>query len=47
MHDGIDRKKDMELSNGIEYILSKLEITISTTRKIQDLWNKQNDSDEC
>jgi macrodomain Ter protein organizer (MatP/YcbG family) len=47
MYDGIDRKNDMKLSNTIEYLLSKLEITISSTRKIQDLWKQQNDSDEC
>ncbi len=47
MYDGIDRKNEMKLSNGIEYFRSKLETTISSTRKIQDLWKQQNDSDEC
>ena len=42
MSDGIDRKDD-----GIEYLLSRLEVTTSTARKIQDLWKAQNDSDEC
>ena len=47
MSDGIDRKDDMKLSNGIEYLLSKLEMTISSTRKVQKLWQEQTDSNEC
>lgn len=46
MQDGIDRKKDIEVVNGIEYLLSKLQIALSSTKKIQDLWKKQNESDE-
>jgi hypothetical protein len=46
MSDGIDRKKDMEVLNGIEYLFSKLEIAVLSTKKVQDLWKKQNEADE-
>jgi hypothetical protein len=39
MHDAIDRKNDIE-------ILNKLQMTVINTKKIQDLWKKQNESDE-
>ena len=49
MHDGMDRKKDIELLNGkntSEYLLSKLQMAVTSTKKIQDLSKKQNESDE-
>jgi hypothetical protein len=46
MHDGIDRKKDIEILNSTEYLLSKLQMSIINTKKVQDLWKKQNESDE-
>ncbi|CAF0908578.1 unnamed protein product, partial [Rotaria sordida] len=49
MHDGIDRTKDIELFNcksSTNYLLSKLQIAVTSTRKIQDLWKKQNESNE-
>ncbi len=44
MNDGIVQKKDIEFLNGLEYLLSKLQIAISTMKKIENLWRKQNDS---
>ncbi|CAF4356630.1 unnamed protein product, partial [Adineta steineri] len=49
MHDGIDRMKNKELSgekNTSEYLLSKIQMAIASTKKIQDLYKKQNESDE-
>ncbi len=46
MQDGIDRKKDIEVINSIEYLLSKLQMAVISTKKVHDLWKKQNESDE-
>jgi len=46
MHDGIDRKKDIEILNSTEYLLSKLQMAVISKKKVQDLWKKQNQSDE-
>jgi len=46
MHDGIDRKNDIEILNSTEYLLSKLQIAVINTKNVQDLWKKQNQSDE-
>ncbi len=49
MHDGIDRTKDIELLNGkntSEYLLLKLQMAVASTKKVQDLCKKQNESDE-
>lgn len=49
MHDGIDRTKDIDLLNGknaSEYLLSKSQMALTNTKKIQDLCKKQNESDE-
>ena len=50
MHDGIERAKDADLLNcrsGGEYLLSKLRMALTSTKTTQDLWDKQNGSDEC
>ncbi len=46
MHDGIDQKQDIQIFNGTEYLLSKLQMAVINTKKVQDLWKKQNESDE-
>ncbi|CAF2956264.1 unnamed protein product, partial [Rotaria sp. Silwood2] len=49
MHDGIDRTKDIELLNcksSADYLRTKLQIAVTSTKKIQDLWTKQNELDE-
>jgi len=46
MHDGIDQKQDIKIFNGTEYLLSKLQMAVISTKKVQDLWKKQNESDE-
>jgi hypothetical protein len=49
MHDGIDRTKETNLlnpKNGVEYLLSKLQLAVISTKKVQDLWKKQNEGDE-
>jgi hypothetical protein len=49
MHDGIDRTKDIDLFNSKrskEYLLSKLQIAVTSTKTIHDLWQRQNDSAE-
>lgn len=46
MRDGVKRKKDKESFSGIEYLLFKLQTAMSCARNVQELWKKQNNSDE-
>jgi hypothetical protein len=49
MHDGIDRSKNIKLinsKNDAEYLLSKLNMAVMSTKTIQELWKKQTESNE-